>query len=437
MLHADDGEVGALGVRQHVFRRLDVEQADTEPAEASGQASASRNGRRHAVLQADAPAEEEQRGLVRGAASAFTTAACPDARKLEEPLAFEEEVATLGEELAEAGEVHLLLVFLHLGEVGVVGEVERQASRDAVLGVDAEVALEVVRIGRGGHLVRQQLGDGVGLQLEVARRGRHLDADERRRDVEPRGARSAIRRRHRRQVGRLVLPAHDAADVHAPHLVATLAVAQRLEGNNHFAGPALIEVRAAGVPHRVPIEVVTAALVSHQRVADAAERVRLEVVAAAPVVEGVERHAEAVVLADAPVVATQFVRLQSFGVAVPHAAGEIQVLVVVEHPEVGVLGRLLAFVRLLLDEAVRRVGAPVDVLVEPAVERQRLVDPHRAHRDAPLLVAHRHGWRHRRGRTVDAGGSRRRRGNLGKSNRRNEQKPCEAERGKEAPPCRS
>ncbi|MYE24948.1 MAG: hypothetical protein F4Y01_13570 [Gammaproteobacteria bacterium] len=56
----------------------------------------------------------------------------PQARKAdaERTRVFEEERARLGKEQAEAAEVDLLLVRLDLGEIGVVGQVERQARRD-------------------------------------------------------------------------------------------------------------------------------------------------------------------------------------------------------------------------------------------------------------------------------------------------------------------
>ena len=58
----------------------------------------------------------------------------------EEAGVLQEERPLLGEEQVEAIEVHLLVVDLHLREVGVVGAVERQAGRDVVLGVDAHLA---------------------------------------------------------------------------------------------------------------------------------------------------------------------------------------------------------------------------------------------------------------------------------------------------------
>jgi formiminoglutamate deiminase len=68
-------------------------------------------------------------------------------------LAFEEEFAPLGEELAEPREVDLLLVVFDLGEVGVVREVEREATGQVVLGVEADRSCRVVRGGRRSRAI--------------------------------------------------------------------------------------------------------------------------------------------------------------------------------------------------------------------------------------------------------------------------------------------
>ena len=54
-------------------------------------------------------------------------ASSPDAAEREDALPFEEEVALLREEQAEARQVDLLLVLFDLREVGVVGDVGGQA----------------------------------------------------------------------------------------------------------------------------------------------------------------------------------------------------------------------------------------------------------------------------------------------------------------------
>ena len=85
-----------------------------------------------ALAQADLPAEEQQRHVARAVAGLH-------AAEVEDALAFDEEVALLGEEQAEAGEVDLLQVFFDLREVGAQGGVEDQAAGQAVLEVEAGV----------------------------------------------------------------------------------------------------------------------------------------------------------------------------------------------------------------------------------------------------------------------------------------------------------
>jgi len=59
--------------------------------------------------------------------------------ELEDAGVLQEELALLGEEEGEAGEVDLLLVGLDLGEVGVEREIEREAARDPPLEVEAQL----------------------------------------------------------------------------------------------------------------------------------------------------------------------------------------------------------------------------------------------------------------------------------------------------------
>ena len=159
--HADVGvgeDVAAHPQRREVGGRaavllalLDVERADRPVADASGEArpGQQRNGiaRRR---QADLPAEEEDHVLRRVLAPAATTAAATTAAgvaraELEHAGVLEEEIALLGEEQVEARQVDLLLVGFDLREVGVDGEVPRQARRHAVLHVEAGVVVAIER----------------------------------------------------------------------------------------------------------------------------------------------------------------------------------------------------------------------------------------------------------------------------------------------------
>ena len=91
------------------------------------------------------------------------------AAEREDALSLEEEVALLGEEQAEARQVDLLLVLLHLREVRVYGEVGGQAARQAVLGVEAGVAVRSFRTAGDSRSVVAR--ERVGLQLEVSAAG--------------------------------------------------------------------------------------------------------------------------------------------------------------------------------------------------------------------------------------------------------------------------
>ncbi len=79
--------------------------------------------------------------------------AAPAAAEVEDAAPFEEEVALLGEEEGEAREVHLLLVDLHLREVGVHGEVGGEVRRDRVLHVAADLLPNSSFTGGHAHAV--------------------------------------------------------------------------------------------------------------------------------------------------------------------------------------------------------------------------------------------------------------------------------------------
>src|SRR6185503_12644927 len=98
-----------------------------------------------AAIQADAAAVKEIRltgGRRRRLAERAGDAAA--AREVEQAAPLEEELALLREEQVEAGEVHLLLVDLHLREVGVVGEVGGEVGGQSVFDVAADIAGEIV-----------------------------------------------------------------------------------------------------------------------------------------------------------------------------------------------------------------------------------------------------------------------------------------------------
>ena len=103
--------------------------ADAELADLAGEAAAGIDRDDAAAVQADAPAVEQRRRAV--AVPLLPSGAA--AAEVEDAAPFEEEVALLREEEAEARQVDLLLVDLDLREVGVDRDVRRQIGRDAVL----------------------------------------------------------------------------------------------------------------------------------------------------------------------------------------------------------------------------------------------------------------------------------------------------------------
>ena len=142
------------------------------PALPARRAAADDRNRRAGIGQADPPAEE-QVGLDRRRGERAAGA------HLELAGVLQEEVALLGKEQAEAGQVHLLLVDFDLREVGVVGDVEVHAAGDAVFQVEADVAQERRRLrSRRAGLRIAHAADDVRLQLEIEPVAERLQADE-------------------------------------------------------------------------------------------------------------------------------------------------------------------------------------------------------------------------------------------------------------------
>ena len=160
---------------------------------------------------------------------------------------------------------------------------------------------------------------------------------------------------------------------------------------------AVLEIAGREVPDRVPVD-VDLRFVGDLTVDPAADWVDLEQHAVAVVVERVEAPRHVVVADDGGVVAPHLVRHQAVRLRLPAAADDVDVLVVEEEPDLGLLRSRGALVGIRLDEVRHRQHAVVDGLVEPAVDPQRLGDADGTHRGAPRGVAGDHLGRHRRGR---------------------------------------
>jgi len=85
----------------------------------------------------------------------------------------------------------------------------------------------------------------------------------------------------------------------------------------------------------------------------------------------------------------------AFGMAVPATAGDVDVLVVEEHPHLGLLRGGRPLLRLLLDE-VRRAGHQlIQLFIQPSVDDQRHLGADGPHHDVPFCVADEHSRRDR------------------------------------------
>ena len=187
-----------------------------------------------------------------------------------------------------------------------------------------------------------------------------------------------------------------------PHIRARLLKPDRSEGDAELDRPAAVEVGRPRFPDGVPVGV--GVLVGDLRVGHPALRVGEEHVAVAAVVERVDHHREMIVVIEVGRVAAHVAHHAPRRIALPQPRADVDRVLVVRHPDLGLLGRGLALARLLLDEFVDRQRVAVDRVVEPAVEDQRLVQADRADRDAAVRVARHDGRRDRlRHRTRGAG----------------------------------
>ncbi len=217
-----------------MFIRHDADGTDTVLSSPACESPSGDDGNGLALVQADTAAEEHD-----GSVTTAGAAATPSS-ELENTLAFKEELAFFWEEQTEASEVDLLLVDFHLGEVGIISEIENESFCYAVLEVEAGIAVEVVRNGGFHALFGGDTRNSVGLDFQVFRTSRCLQAHQ----SGCRGnfgyAAEAVGRGDGSKVGELVLPAHDASEVDSPDLGAPFFVAQRLEGDGHLHRPAVL-----------------------------------------------------------------------------------------------------------------------------------------------------------------------------------------------------
>ena len=277
------------------------------------------------------------------------------------------------------------LVDLDLREVGVVGEVGRQALRQPVLHVDAQIRAEVVPDDGLTRQIGREVGDGVRLDVEIQRRGRDFDADQGARCRQPVDRTGPPLRRDLGEVVHFILAANAAADLDAPRLFTRRSVSKRLERNGDLGDPAAFEPGRLCLPNPVPVEVRP--VVGARTVAKTAGRRHRKQRPRAAIKERVEQDGDMVLRRHVGAVAAHVVGDDALGVLVPAAAGEIDVPVVEHHPHLGAFGNGRAGLRLLLNEVGKGGDSGVNLLVQPAVEQNRLGDARGADDDAAVLVA--------------------------------------------------
>src|SRR5205807_2724267 len=158
--------------------RLNVEQANRVASRVTRQPRTAGDGYRPSLVQADPPAEKQDRRVhvvlaaaPAPAAAGTSTAAAPGSERAhtaerEDALAFQEKIAPLGKLQVEAREVHLLRVVFHLREVRVVGQIQRKAFGDPELSVAAELLVPLIRKRRRGFEIGAEPANAVRLELD-------------------------------------------------------------------------------------------------------------------------------------------------------------------------------------------------------------------------------------------------------------------------------
>ena len=274
----------------------------------------------------------------------------------------EEELALLGEEEGEAGEVGAPRVHLRLREVGVRGELHGEVG--GRLPVDVDTRLEVV------------VGGGVAVFPLLAEHQRGADRDP---GAEVEGGQAgepsrAARLRHlpvearaRPAVG-LQQSLHAPLDVEVP-AVDPFAEAQRSDRQAELDAPPRLVDRRRCLPHSVPRRVLSLAAARDERVVARAAGVHHEDVAGASVLPGAEDETH-VILAAQPGVAGDGVADDLVGAGIVAADPEHQLLRIREHPHLGCERRGRALVGIDHGEILDRVSLRPRGLVEDAVEGQ-------------------------------------------------------------------
>ena len=289
--------------------------------------------------------------------------------------AVQEEIALLRKEQRVPREVHLALVDLRLGEIGVDREHAAQPRRRVVEDVHARFG---IFRDAGIAAARRRLagGERVGFHVEPVSLA----------DVSNSGHEPGVRHSPQSLVARpphpdavLVLATNRALEVDAP-LVAVRIEVQRAKGDFNLDRPPEGVAIHARIPDAVPLPVVDAA--AHQRITHQTRRVHLEEVSGARVEEGVDGPHEPIVgrqeLVAAALVPEPLLRLR-----VVAEDPEVQAVPAECHPHLRGLGGRPTVRRIDLDEICGRCHRLPELLIETAVQGDHLRFRQADGRDAP------------------------------------------------------
>ena len=289
----------------------------------------------------------------------------------------------LREEQGEPIEVHLLIVDFDLRKVGVDSGVKREAWRDAVFHIAANVVIHLGVDRRDARLQRVAQPERRDAEIAQCRRlhAGHRASQRQTIEVELPG--------NRRPKRALVLAADVALEVDAPRLIGARGIPQRAERDRELGGPALIGGLRAHLPRRVPVDVESSAAAARLHLAAAlttaalafvgdlgvvldAGRIGAEHEPVLTIAIGVHDHLEAVGVVQRRIAAR--VRHDDAGrIAVVHDRTDIERVVGEDHADLGPLGHRLTLVGLLLGEPGDRSGLrPGRIAEDVTIERRRL-----------------------------------------------------------------
>ena len=347
-------EVEAPGAAAELAAVLDV---DRLPRAAETDSS----GKERPGILTEAAAEAAATSTSPAAATAAASAA--DAAELEDVGVLQEEVALLGEEQPEPGEVDLPVVDLGRGEVGVDRKRCIEQRRDLVEDIERGLPIEP--------------RSAPSIEVVV------FDDAQRRHDIQPAALLQAFETRDRARDARvelavardpaqgLVIALNRALEVHSPGVVGGIE-RQRLEGNRHFRGPAAVVARRCALPDPFPVR-LDIGCVLIERIPAHAVGVDLEAITAAPVEIRVEYDREPVLVPE-PLALAQDLRRDPFRVAVIEPCGNVQGVVVVGEAYLRRLGRFGVFDGIELMQVFDQCRPRPDLVVEHAVDLRFRVD---------------------------------------------------------------